>query len=100
MVNKKLWLAVSVILAMPVHSVWAQADDRQALVQRIDELTRKLEEMDQRLKIEEAKSAGAPAPKAAPAEAPPVLAPAPAPSAAVQAGSVRPTNAGVAAGTI
>ena len=97
---KKLWLAVFAILAMPTHCVWAQADDRQALIQRIDELTRKLEAMDARLKIEEAKSAGAPAPKAAPAEAPPVVAPAPAPSPAVQAGAVRPTNAGVAAGTI
>jgi Phosphate-selective porin O and P len=97
---RKLWLAALAILAMPAHSVWAQADDRQALVQRIDELTKKLEEMDQRLKIEEAKSAGAPAPKAAPAEAPPVLAPAPAPAPSVQAGAQRPTNAGVAAGTI
>jgi phosphate-selective porin OprO/OprP len=95
---RKLSLAVFAILAMPAHYVWAQVDDRQVLIQRIDELTKKLEAMDARLKVEEAKSAGAPAPKAPPAEAPPVLAPAPAPAA--QTGAVRPTNAGLAAGTI
>src|SRR5579863_4698950 len=66
--------------------------------QKIQELERKIEELDRRLSAAEAKSAGAPAPATFPAVAPPVIAPAPAPL--VQTGSQRPSNAGVAAGTI
>jgi phosphate-selective porin OprO and OprP len=94
---KKSWLGLLVILAIPAPHLRAQADDRQALVQQIDELRKKLDDMDQRLRIAEAKTAGAPAPPAAIAAAPPVLAPAP---VVEQGGSQRPTNAGVAAGTI
>lgn len=64
--------------------------------QRIQELEKKLEELDRRLTAAEAKTAGSPAPKAPAAVAPPVIAPAP----LAQTGSQRPTNAGVAAGTI
>jgi phosphate-selective porin OprO and OprP len=63
---------------------------------KIQDLERKVEELDRRLAAAEAKSTGAPAPKLAPAAAPPVLAPAP----VAQTGSQRPSNAGVAAGTI
>jgi phosphate-selective porin OprO/OprP len=66
--------------------------------QKIQELERKIEELDRRLSAAEAKSAGAPAPATSPAVAPPIIAPAPAPL--VQTGSQRPSNAGVAAGTI
>src|ERR1700685_3525734 len=92
---KKSWLGLLVILAIPAPHLRAQADDRQALVPQIDELRKKLDEMDQRLRIAEGKTAGAPAPPAAIAAAPPVLAPAP-----LVEPSQRPTNAGVAAGTI
>jgi len=67
--------------------------------QKILDLEKKVEELTRRLEADEARTAGAPAPPAAPAVAAPVVAPGPAPVAA-QAGSQRPTNAGVAAGTI
>src|SRR5579862_6840416 len=96
---KSTWLSIALIALLYSPGLHAQSDDRQSLVQQIDELRKKLEEMDQRLKIAEAKTEGAPAPQPAVAAAPPVLAPAPLPPT-VQAGSQRPTNAGVAAGTI
>lgn len=69
--------------------------------QKIQDLERKIEDLDRRLSVAEAKSAGAPAPPVAPAVAAPILAPAPVPAASGnQSGSERPTNAGVAAGTI
>ncbi len=69
--------------------------------QKIQELERKIDELDRRLSAEEAKSVGAPAPAGAPLAAAPIIAPAPVPSEAkAQTGSQRPTNAGVAAGTI
>lgn len=64
--------------------------------QKIQELERRIEELERRLSATEAKSEGAPAPAPPPAAAPPVLAPAP----VLQTGSQRPTNAGVAAGTV
>lgn len=67
--------------------------------QKIQELERKIEELDRRLSAAEARAAGAPAPPSAPAVAAPILAPGPAPSVS-QSGPARPTNAGVAAGTI
>jgi phosphate-selective porin OprO and OprP len=67
--------------------------------QKIQELEKRIEELERRLSATEAKSAGAPAPAPPPAAAPPVLTPAPV-EPVEQAGSQRPTNAGVAAGTI
>jgi phosphate-selective porin OprO and OprP len=64
--------------------------------QKIQELERRIEELERRLSATEAKTAGAPAPTPPPAAAPPVLVPAP----VLQTGSQRPTNAGVAAGTV
>jgi phosphate-selective porin OprO and OprP len=70
--------------------------------QKIQDLEKKIEELDRRLSAAEAKSAGAPAPAPAPSVAAPIIAPAPVVSVApaAQTGSQRPTNAGVAAGTI
>lgn len=66
--------------------------------QKILDLEKKVEELERRLEADEARSTGAPAPPSAPAVAASIVAPAPAPVA--QTGSQRPTNAGVAAGTI
>jgi len=63
---------------------------------RILALEKKIEELERRLAADEAKTTGAPAPPAAPAISGAIVAPAP----AAQTGSQRPTNAGVAAGTI
>jgi phosphate-selective porin OprO/OprP len=80
------------IVGLHSTSAWAQLTPDQ---QKIQELEKKIEELDRRLTAAEAKTEGAPAPQTA-AAAPPVIAPAP----AVQSGSQRPSNAGVAAGTI
>jgi len=64
--------------------------------QKILDLEHKVEELERRLAADEAKSTGAPAPQAPPAVAAPIVAPAP----VAQSGSERPSNAGVAAGTI
>lgn len=97
----KIWLGTMAVLALPLPLLRAQqlTPDQQ----KIQELERKIEELDRRLSAAEARGAGAPAPAPAPATAPPVLAPAPVPAEpapVVQTGSQRPTNAGVAAGTI
>jgi phosphate-selective porin OprO/OprP len=94
----KQWFGLVVALLAPsVLSSQALTPEQKKII----ELERKIEELDRRLRATEEKTAGAPAPKAAEAVAPPVLAPAP-PEAATLArtGSQRPTNAGVAAGTI
>src|SRR5271165_2369306 len=90
---RHLWPALTLIVGLQSTAVWAQqlTPDQQ----RIQELERKLEDLDRRLKIAEAKTEGAPAPRTV-AEAPPQALPAP----VAQTGSQRPTNAGVAAGTI
>lgn len=94
----RMWLGLIVALIVPLFPLGAQLTPEQ---QKIQELEKKIQELDRRLSAAEAKSAGAPAPAAFPAVAAPIIAPAPveaAPSA--QSGSQRPTNAGVAAGTI
>jgi phosphate-selective porin OprO and OprP len=88
------WLALTAILMTPLSPLRAQQLTPDQL--RIQELEKKLEELDRRLTAAEAKTAGSPAPKAAEAVAAPIIAPAP----VAQTGSQRPTNAGVAAGTI
>ena len=93
------WLGLLAYLALPLFPLAAQqlTPDQQ----KIQDLERKIEELDRRLSATESKETGAPAPKAAPAVAAPIIAPAPVQAAAVdQSGSQRPTNAGVAAGTI
>jgi phosphate-selective porin OprO and OprP len=90
----KPYLGVIAILLASLPSLKAQNLTPEQ--QKIQELEKRIEELERRLSATEAKSAGAPAPVPPPAAAPPVLAPAP----VVQAGSQRPTNAGVAAGTI
>lgn len=90
---RHLWLALTLLAgfqSMPVQAQQLTPDQ-----QRIQDLERKIEDLDRRLRIAEAKTEGAPAP-AAVAAAPPVIAPAP----VAQTGSQRPSNAGVAAGTI
>jgi phosphate-selective porin OprO and OprP len=89
---RHLWLGLTLIVGLQSTSAWAQLTPDQ---QKIQELEKKIEELDRRLTAAEAKTEGAPAPQTA-AAAPPVIAPAP----AVQSGSQRPSNAGVAAGTI
>ncbi len=75
-------------------AAWAQELTPDQL--KIQELEKKIEELDRRLSAAEARTAGAPAPPPVVAAAPPVIAPAP----LAQTGSQRPSNAGVAAGTI
>jgi len=89
-----LWLALTLNVGLPATPAWAQqlTPDEQ----RIQELERKIDDLDRRLRIAETKTEGAPAPPQAAALVPPVLAPAP----VAQTGSQRPSNAGVAAGTI
>ena len=67
--------------------------------QKIANLQKQIEELERRLTADETRSAGAPAPAAAPAVAAPIVAPA-APAPVAQTGSQRPSNAGVAAATI
>jgi phosphate-selective porin OprO/OprP len=67
--------------------------------QKILDLEKKIQELDRRLSAAEAREAGAPAPPAPTPVAGSIIAPAPGPAVA-QTGSQRPTNAGVAAGTI
>src|ERR1700722_14696855 len=95
---RTLWPVLALIVGL--QSAWAQQLTPEQ--QKIEELERKIEELDRRLRIAEAKTEGAPAPPAVVAVAPPVLAPAPVSQSAPanQTGSQRPTNAGVAAGTI
>jgi phosphate-selective porin OprO/OprP len=96
---RKQWLGLVAVLAMPFSCLKAQQLTSEQL--KIQELERKIEELDRRLTAAEAKSEGAPAPKSVAAAAPPVLAPAPPELTTVaRTGSQRPTNAGVAAGTI
>src|SRR5581483_6709793 len=92
-------------LSLPPLSLRAQELTPDQL--KIQELERKIEELDRRLRAEEARSAGAPAPAAGPLVAAPIVAPTPVSVAAPlisdpkeQTGAQRPTNAGVAAGTI
>lgn len=94
MIDRKSWLALALIAGFLSTAAWAQqlTPDQQ----KIQELEQKIEELDRRLSAAEAKTAGAPAPRSAVAAAPPVIAPAP----EAQTGSQRPSNAGVAAGTI
>lgn len=94
---RNLGLGLFLLLAGPSSALRAQLTPDQ---QKIQELEQKIEELDRRLTAAEAKAAGAPAPQAPPAAAPPVIAPAPEPAPLAQTGSQRPTNAGVAAGTI
>jgi phosphate-selective porin OprO and OprP len=94
------WFSVVAVLtlsALPAPGQQLSPDQ-----QRIQELERKIEELDRRLSAEEAKSAGAPAPAPVASAAPPIIAPAAVASETpeAQTGSQRPTNAGVAAGTI
>src|SRR5580693_9577987 len=93
MLKRHLWLTLTLIAGVHSTPVWGQqlTPDQQ----KIQELERKIDELDRRLRVAEAKTEGAPAPQVA-AIAPPVLAPAP----VEQTGSQRPSNAGVAAGTI
>jgi phosphate-selective porin OprO and OprP len=91
---RHLWLALTLIVGF--QSMPAQAQQLTPDQQRIQDLERKIDDLDRRLRIAEAKTEGAPAPTPAESPAPPVLAPAP----LAQTGSQRPTNAGVAAGTI
>lgn len=93
--RKQLILLTILSSFLPV-SGWAQLTPDQ---QKIQELERKIEELDRRLSAAEAKSTGAPAPPAAAPVAAPIVAPA-APEPFAQTGSQRPSNAGVAAGTI
>jgi phosphate-selective porin OprO and OprP len=93
MLNRHLWLTLTLIAG--IHSMPAWAQQLTPDQQKIQELERKIDELDRRLRVAEAKTEGAPAPQVT-AVAPPVLAPAP----LEQTGSQRPTNAGVAAGTI
>jgi phosphate-selective porin OprO and OprP len=88
------WLGLTAIALTPFFHLGAQqlTPDQQKIL----ELERKIQELDRRLTAAESRTAGAPAPKSAPAVAAPVIAPAP----VAQSGSQRPTNAGVAAGTI
>jgi phosphate-selective porin OprO/OprP len=97
---RKSWLTLALMVGFQSTAAWAQQLTPEQ--QKIQELERKVEELDRRLQAAEARETGAPAPPPAAAVAPPVLAPAPAPEPApqAQAGSQRPTNAGVAAGTI
>jgi phosphate-selective porin OprO/OprP len=92
--HRHLWLALTLMVGF--QSLPAQAQQLTPDQQRIQELERKIEDLDRRLRIAEAKTEGAPAPALAAAPAPPVEAPAP----VAQTGSQRPSNAGVAAGTI
>lgn len=92
--SKKLIL-LPLIIALQSASGWAQLTPDQ---QKIQDLERKVEELEKRLAADEAKSTGAPAPPPAEPVAGAIVAPAPPPSE--QAGAQRPTNAGVAAGTI
>jgi phosphate-selective porin OprO/OprP len=89
---RNLWLALTLTVGFQSTSAWAQLTPDQ---QKIQELEKKIEELDRRLTAAEAKTEGAPAP-AATATAPPQALPAP----LAQTGSQRPSNAGVAAGTI
>jgi phosphate-selective porin OprO/OprP len=93
MLYRNLWPALALIVGLQATPASAQLTPDQ---QRIQELEKKIEELDRRLSATESKTAGSPAPAAAVAVAPPVIAPAP----VAQTGSQRPTNAGVAAGTI
>jgi len=97
---RKSWLTLALMVGFQSTAAWAQQLTPEQ--QKIQELEQKVEELDRRLQAAEARATGAPAPKAAEAVAPPVLAPAPVPASApaAQTGSQRPTNAGVAAGTI
>lgn len=97
MLYRTTWLVLTLIIGAQFRPVQAQqlTPDQQ----RIQDLEKKIEELDRRLTAAEAKTEGAPAPQLAAPAAPPVLAPAPV-AAAVQTGSQRPSNAGVAAGTI
>src|SRR5580692_7080274 len=92
MLFRNLGLALTLIAGIQSTSAWAQLTPDQ---QKIQELEKKIEELDRRLTAAEAKTEGAPAP-AATATAPPQALPAP----LAQTGSQRPSNAGVAAGTI
>jgi phosphate-selective porin OprO/OprP len=94
MLYRHAWLALALIIG--VQSMPLQAQQLTPDQQKIQELEKKLEDLDRRLRVAEAKTEGAPAPPPAAPTAPPVLAPAP----LAQTGSQRPTNAGVAAGTI
>ncbi|MGA2712821.1 MAG: porin [Bryobacteraceae bacterium] len=97
---RKSWLALALMVGFQSTAAWAQQLTPEQ--QKIQELEQKVEELDRRLQAAEARTEGAPAPKAVEAAAPPVLAPAPVAQSAPasQTGSQRPTNAGVAAGTI
>ena len=92
--NRRMYLILFALAGFHATAAWAQQLTPEQ--QKIQELEQKIEELDRRLRVAEAKTEGAPAPQALSAVAPPV----PAPSPEVQTGSQRPTNAGVAAGTI
>src|ERR1700722_900998 len=88
MLPRYAWFALTLIVGFQASSLCAQQTSDQ---QKIEELERKIEELDRRLSIAEGKTAKTEAVAAAPA-----VQPAP----ASQTGAQRPTNAGVAAGTI
>src|ERR1700683_2940293 len=90
---RNLWLALTLIVGFQSTPAWAQLTPDQ---QKIQELEKKIEELDRRLTAAESKTEGAPAPQAGAPAAPPQALPAP----LAQTGSQRPSNAGVAAGTI
>lgn len=95
---KKLHLSVWLALIGASQSSVAQellTPDQQ----KIADLQKKVEDLERRLSADEARRSGAPAPAPAPAVAPPIVAPS-APPPIAQTGSQRPSNAGVAAGTI
>jgi phosphate-selective porin OprO/OprP len=97
MLCRNLWIVLTLIVGFQSTSAWAQLTPDQ---QRIQDLEKKIEELDRRLTAAEARTTGSPAPPPAVAVAPPQALPAPEPPPSAQTGSQRPTNAGVAAGTI
>ena len=93
MIKKHLWIAMASFVAL--QSAHGQAPPTPDQL-RILDLEKKVEDLERRLAADEARSTGAPAPQPSSGVAAPVLAPAP----VAQTGSQRPSNAGVAAGTI
>jgi len=74
MLYRHLWIVLPLIVGFHSASAWAQLTPDQ---QRIQDLEKKIEELDRRLTAAEAKTVGAPAPPAAVAPAPPQHCPRP-----------------------
>ena len=55
----KAWLSLVAVFTMPLNNLWAQeqaqttADDRQALIQEIEDLKKRLDALDQRVKADD-----------------------------------------------